>query len=56
MLSISKSQDTAINFNGHELELIPDDPAMTRQYLVRSGLTLLREFETELAYVFVTEK
>lgn len=56
VLSISKSRDTSINFNGRELELIPDDPQETRRHLEKAGLTPVREFETELAYVFVTEK
>lgn len=56
VLSIDKNQDKYIDLGTRKIAVYPDNPEVTERYLKASGFTTIKMFETELAYIFVSEK
>lgn len=56
VLSIDKNQDKYIDLGTRKIAVYPDNPEDTERYLNASGFTTIKMFETELAYIFVSEK
>ena len=56
VLSIDKNQDKYIDLGIRKIAVYPDNPEDTERYLNASGFTTIKMFETELAYIFVSEK
>lgn len=56
ILSIDKSQEEYIDYGTRKITVFPDTPAKTKTYIANAGLTLIEQFETEFAYIFVAEK
>lgn len=56
VLSIDKNQDEYIACGNRRLKIYPDNPTETKDFIARSGLTLLDCIETDLAYIFVCRK
>jgi len=56
VLSISKDQETIFDYGSRQIELYPDTPAQTGEWLANAGLTVERQFDTEFAVIFVAVK
>ncbi len=56
LLSIDKSGDREIVFEGKRITVFPDDPEETVQLLADLGLSLIETLETERAYIFIAKK
>jgi len=56
VLSISRSQDSVIDFGNRKIKIFPDDVESTRTYIKNAGLLLEKQFDTEFATVFVASK
>ena len=56
VLSIDKNQDKYIDLGTRKIAVYPDNPENTARYLKASGFITIEMFETELAYIFVSEK
>ena len=56
VLSIDKNQDEFIDMGDRKIKIYPDNPNDIRSYLSISKLKIVNEFETEHAYVTVSQK
>jgi SAM-dependent methyltransferase len=56
VLSISKEQQTILDFGNRQIEVYPDTPEEIATLLIGTGLTIEKQFETEFAVVFVAQK
>jgi len=56
VLSIDKSQEEWIEFGERRVRIYPDKPEIIEQCILKSGLILKEEFETEFATIFVARK
>ena len=56
VLSIDKNQSNFIDMGTRKIRIYPDDPTDTAEYISKANLDLVDEFETEHAYVFVSQK
>ncbi|MDD6146780.1 MAG: methyltransferase domain-containing protein, partial [Oscillospiraceae bacterium] len=56
VLSVDKNPDEFIDTGTRKIRVYPDDPEMTAKNIRASGLTLLEQYDTEFAVVFVTVK
>lgn len=53
VLSIDKCQNKYIECGNRKIEIYPDNPTDTKEYIINSGLKLLDYIETEFAHIFV---
>jgi ubiquinone/menaquinone biosynthesis C-methylase UbiE len=56
VLSMDKNRDKFIDMGTRKIEIYPDDPIITRDFILEANLNLVDEFETEHAYVIVCQK
>lgn len=56
VLSISKSQQTEIDYGTRCIPVFPDIPENIGNLLIKAGFTIEKQFETEFAVIFVAEK
>ena len=56
VLSMDKNRDKFIDIGTRKIEVYPDDPVITRKFVLEANLNLVDEFETEHAYVIVCQK
>ena len=56
VLSISKCQDTILDYGNRKIGLFPDKTELTNNYIKNSGLTIERQFETEFAVIIAAVK
>lgn len=56
VLSTDKNQDEYLNTGTSEIKVFPDNPEDIKKYAKKSGLTLIEEYETEFADIFVFRK
>jgi len=56
VLSISKNQQTEFDFGSRRVPVFPDNPEETSGLLIKAGMTVENQFETEFAYVFTARK
>lgn len=56
VLSMDKNRDEFIDIGTRKIEIYPDNPILTREYILEANLNLVDEFETEHAYVIVCQK
>ena len=56
VLSIDKSQNEYIDMGDRKIKIYPDHPNDIRSYLSISKLKIINEFETEHAYIMVSQK
>ena len=56
MLSIDKNQSDTIDCGTRKIKIYPDRKEDIMRYINRSGMRLIKVFETDFAYVFVTER
>ncbi len=55
-MSTDKNQDGFIDTGTRKIAVFLDTPEKTVLYIANAGLKLTKQFETELAYIFVTTK
>lgn len=53
VLSIDKNQDELLDAGFSKIRVFPDNPTDIKNYANKSFLKLLKEYETEFAYIFV---
>jgi len=53
VLSIDKNQDELLDAGFSKIRVFPDNPTDIKNYAKKSFLKLLKEYETEFAYIFV---
>lgn len=53
VLSIDKNQDDLLDAGISKIRVFPDNPTDIKNYAKKSFLKLLKEYETEFAYIFV---
>ena len=56
VLSIDKNQSDTIDCGTRKIKIYPDRKEDIMRYINRSGMRLIKVFETDFAYVFVTER
>lgn len=56
VLSTDKNQDGYIDTGTRRIIVFPDTPADTVSYIAHAGLTLIKQYETEFAHIFVAKK
>ncbi len=56
VLSIDKNQDELLDAGISKIRVFPDNPTDIKNYAKNSSLKLLKEYETEFAYIFVFYK
>ena len=56
VLSIDKNQDEFIDMGDRKVKIYPDNPNDIRSYLSISKLKIINEFETDHAYITVSQK
>ena len=56
VLSIDKNQSDFIDTDTRKVRIYPDTAEKTAKYLKNAGLTIISQFDTEFASVFVTQK
>lgn len=56
VLSIDKNQATTIDAVFSRIEVYPDNPGDMLRYLKRAGLCVEKQYETELAHIFVCRR
>lgn len=56
VLSIDKNQNDYIDTGASKIKVYPDTPDATAGYIKAAGLTVLEQYDTEFATVFVAEK
>jgi ubiquinone/menaquinone biosynthesis C-methylase UbiE len=56
ILSISKEQQTMLDFGNRQFEVYPDKPENIISLLGEAGLTIEKQFETEFAVIFTARK
>ncbi|MDE5604214.1 MAG: class I SAM-dependent methyltransferase [Eubacterium sp.] len=55
-LSIDKNQSNTIDAGISKISIYPDNPAEIESYIKSSGLTIIKQYETEFAYIFIAKK
>ena len=53
VLSISKCQDSVLDFENRKIKLFPDDAESIAAYIKKAGLFIEKQFDIEFATVFV---
>ena len=56
VLSMDKNRDKFLDIGTRKIEIYPDDPIITREFILEANLNLVDEFETEHANVIVCQK
>lgn len=56
LLSIDKNQQKYIDIGVNKIEVFPDNPQDMAEHLKKANLTLVEQFETEFAHVFVARR
>jgi len=56
LLSIDKNTEKRIDYGTVSLDIYPDDPEDTEDYLKITGFSIVERYETEFAVIFVSEK
>ena len=56
VLSIDKNREKYIDTGTRKIEIYPDNPEDICYYLEGSGLVLIKQYETEFACIFVSER
>ena len=56
VLSIDKNQSDYIDMITRKIKIFSDMPDKTYEYIVRSGLNVIHQYETESAFIFVAKK
>ena len=56
VLSISKEQQTTLDFGDRQIEVYPDTAEEITSLLNKAGLIIEKQFETEYAVIFVSQK
>lgn len=56
VLSIDKNQAPFIDTGTNKITFYPDNPLDIVKYISNAGLTVAKQYETELAYIFCAEK
>lgn len=56
VLSIDKSRSRFIDIGTRKLRIYPDTADAMAEYIRTAGLTILNQYDTELATIFVTKK
>ena len=54
VLSIDKNQSEYIDMGDRKIKIYPDDPMEIQNYLSKSNMKLIDQFETAYAYVIVS--
>ena len=54
VLSIDKNQNEYIDMGNRKIKIYPDDPMEIQNYLSKSNMKLIDQFETAYAYVIVS--
>ena len=54
VLSIDNNREKYIDTGTRKIEIYPDNPEDICSYLEGSGLVLIKQYETEFAYIFVS--
>ena len=55
VLSIDKNQSDTIDYGTRKIKIYPDNKEDIMSYIAHSGMSLIKAFETDLAFVFVAE-
>ncbi|MDE6111258.1 MAG: hypothetical protein K2F65_05010, partial [Eubacterium sp.] len=55
-LSIDKNQSNTIDAGISKISVYPDNPLEIENYIKSSGLTIIHQYETEFAYIFIAKK
>ena len=55
VLSADKNQSDTIDYGSRKIKIYPDNKENIMSYIAHSGMSLIRAFETDLAFVFVAE-
>lgn len=53
VLSIDKNQSDTIDYGTRKIKIYPDNKEDITRYIAHSGMSLIKAFETDLAFVFV---
>ena len=56
VISIDKNQSGFIDMGTRKIRIYPDNPIDTAEYISKTNLNLVDKFETEYAYVLVSQK
>ncbi|MCL2776288.1 MAG: histidine phosphatase family protein [Oscillospiraceae bacterium] len=56
VLSISKEQQTELDFGNRKIKIYPDTPKKITLLLTEAGLNISKQFETEFAVIFAAQK
>ena len=56
VLSIDKNREKYIDTGTRRIEIYPDNPEDICSYFEKSGLVLIKQYEMEFAYIFVSER
>ena len=56
VLSTDKNQGGFIDTGTRKITVFPDTPMEMESNIAKSGLTLIEQYETEFAHIFITEK
>lgn len=56
LLSIDRNQSPYITYSARKIKVYPDTPKETAGYIMKSGMIVLEQYDTELATVFVAGK
>ena len=51
-----RNQSPYITYSARKLKVYPDTPKETADYIMKSGMIVLEQYDTELATVFVAGK
>ncbi len=54
VLSIDKNQDSVIDYGTRKVSIFPDQQDTMLRCLKQAGMTILKQYETEFAHIFVT--
>lgn len=56
VLSIDKNPNEFIDTGTHKIRIFPDTPAEMAECIIMAGLTILNQYDTEFATIFVAQK
>ena len=56
VLSIDKNKNTILDAGISKISVFPDNPSEIQNYIACAGLTVVEQFETEFAHIFISKK
>lgn len=56
VISLDKSREKYIECGERKIEIYPDEPDETAEFIIGAGLEILSRFETEFAYIIAAKK